>query len=296
MASEQLGMIIEVLRASPMFDGDFAARREALEAGAGVAPLPDGTMVDAVDVNGVPCEWVRGPGARDDRTILYLHGGGYTIGSVNTHRRVVALLSELTKARVLNVDYRLAPEHPHPAAVDDAVTVYRWLVEKGGAAPEHTVIAGDSAGGGLTAATLVAVRDQGLPLPAGGALISPWTDLTMTAETYDTRGHVDPMISRETLTPSALAYLAGADPKTPLASPLFADLTGLPPLVVHVGDFECLLDDGRDFAAAAEDAGVSVEIWVAPEMIHVWHAFAGMVPESDAALARLADWITARLG
>ena len=196
--------------------------------------------------------------------------------------------------RVLNVDYRLAPEHPHPAGVDDAVTVYRWLLASG-LAPGRIVIAGDSAGGGLAAATLVALRDRGEPAPAGGALISPWADLTMTADSYRTRAELDPMVSHEGLVPSAEAYLAGTDPKDPTVSAVFADLTGLPPLVIHVGDHEVLLDDSVLLAERARAAGVEVELWVAPEMIHVWHAFAGLVPEGQEALERLAAWIRARL-
>jgi acetyl esterase/lipase len=295
MASEQLGMVIELLRASPIFGGtNFDERRAAMEAGTGALPMPDGTTVAPVSANSVPCEWVAVGDADVDRTIIYFHGGAYTIGSLNTHRRLVANLSEATGARVLNVDYRLAPEHPHPAAVDDAVSAYSWLLDQG-ASPEHVVLAGDSAGGGLSAATLVAIRDRGLPLPAGAALISPWVDLAFSGGSHDTRVHLDPMCSRESLSPSAGAYLDGLDPKTPLASPVYADLRGLPPLVIHVGDHETLLDDARDLAANAEDAGVEVELWVAPEMIHVWHAFAGLVPESDAALARLAEWIQKRL-
>lgn len=295
MASEQLGMIIELLRATPILgDGDFDAQRAGIEAGAGALPLPDRTAVEPVIANGVPCEWVAVGDADADRTIVYFHGGAYTIGSVNTHRRIVANLSQATGARVLNVDYRLAPEHPHPAAVDDAISAYTWLLDQG-AAPERVVLAGDSAGGGLSAATLVAIRDRGLPLPAGAALISPWVDLAFNGGSHDTRVHLDPMCSRASLSPAADAYLDGLDPKTPLASPVYADLSGLPPLVIHVGDHETLLDDARDLAANAEDAGVEVELWVAPEMIHVWHAFAGVVPESDAAVARLAEWIKRRL-
>ena len=297
MASEQLAMIVEMLRTQPVLQdrSDFAANRALIEEGAGTMPLPDDTIVEPVEADGVPCEWVSAPSARADRTILYFHGGAYTIGSLNTQRRFVALLSAAVAARVLNVDYRLAPEHPHPAAVDDAVTVYRWLLGEGHD-PRHIVLAGDSAGGGLTAAALVAIRDNELPAPAGGALLSPWVDLAMTGESHDTRAHLDPMCSRDSLQPSADAYLGGLDPKTPLASPLYADLAGLPPLVIHVGDHETLRDDARELAARAEDAAVPVEIWVAPEMIHVWHLFAGVVPEADAALARLADWIKQRLG
>jgi len=297
MASEQMAMLVELLRSQPVLEdrADFAANRAAIEAGSSNLPMPDGTGVEPVVVDGVPCEWVSAANARADRTIAYFHGGAYTIGSLNTHRRFVALLSAATAARVLNVDYRLAPEHPHPAAVDDAIAVYRWLLKEGHD-PRHVVIAGDSAGGGLATATLVAIRDNELPLPAGGALLSPWVDLAMTGASHETRVHLDPMCSRTTLQPSADVYLDGLDPKTPLASPLYADLSGLPPLVIHVGDHETLLDDSRELAARAEDAGVAVDIWVAPEMIHVWHLFTGLAPEADAALARLADWIKQRLG
>jgi acetyl esterase/lipase len=257
MASEQLGMIVELLRATPVFGGDdFIARRAQMEQSTGMIPLPDDVVVEPTVVASVPCEWVRAAGADTQRTIVYFHGGAYTVGSLNTHRRHVANLSLATGARALNVDYRLAPENPHPAAVDDAVAVYEWLITEGGADPRHTVLAGDSAGGGLTAATLVALRDRGLAMPAGAALISPWVDLALTGESHDTRLHLDPMCSRESLAPSAAAYLDGRDPKTALASPLYADLSGLPPLVIHVGDHETLLDDARELAARAEDAGV----------------------------------------
>ena len=296
MASEQLEMIVEMLRAAPVLDEatDFVTQRATTEAGLAAFPPPDDTIVEPVDVDGVPCEWVSVPGVDATRTILYFHGGAYTIGSLGSHRRFVAMLSAATGARVLNVDYRLAPEHPHPAAVDDAVTAYRWLLAHGHD-PAHIVIAGDSAGGGLSAATLVALREQDQPLPAGAALMSPWVDLAMVGASHETRLHLDPMCSRASLQPSADAYLAGLDPKTPLASPVYADLVGLPPLLIHVGDHETLLDDARELCARAEDAGVPVEIWVAPEMIHVWHLFAGMVPESDASLASLGAWIKQRL-
>ena len=196
---------------------------------------------------------------------------------------------------MLNVDYRLAPEHPHPAAVDDAVAAYRWLTTDGGIAPERVVLCGDSAGGGLAVATLLALRDAGDPLPAGAALISPWTDLTFSGASHDTRLDVDPMCSRTSLSPSVEAYVGDGDPKAPLVSPAHADLAGLPPLLIHVGDHETLLDDSTMLAERAAAAGVDVELWVAPEMIHVWHVFAGMVPESDVALATLGRWIEARL-
>ncbi len=259
------------------------------------APLPDGIETEPVDAGGVPAEWVTMPGVDASRVVQYHHGGAYTQGSLNTHRRFVALLAEATGARVLNLDYRLAPEHPHPAAVDDAVAAYRWLTATAGIEPEHVVVAGDSAGGGLTAALLVALRDAGDARPAGGALISPWVDLTLEGASHDTRFDVDPMCNRNTLLPSVRAYTNGASTRTPLISPVHADLTGLPPLVIHVGDHETLRDDSIALAEGATKAGVDVDLWVAPEMIHVWHAFIGLVPESEEALARLAAGIRTRL-
>jgi monoterpene epsilon-lactone hydrolase len=294
MVSQELRAVSEALRANRVLTGSLLERRASMEAAtAGLAP-PDTTEVVPADAGGVPCEWIAAEGAAPDRVVLYLHGGAYTAGSLGTHRLHVGNLSAVSGARVLNVDYRLAPEHAHPAAVDDACTAYRWLLGTG-VEPGRVVVAGDSAGGGLAAAMLVALRDAGDPLPAGGALISPWTDLTLTAPSLDSRADVDPMVSKEGLAPSAEAYLGGADPKTPTASPRFADLAGLPPLCIHVGDHEVLLDDAVALAEAAGSAGVDVELWVAPEMIHVWHAFAGLVPEGAEAMDRLGAWIRASL-
>ncbi len=277
--------------------GDLIEARAMLEESTAALGAPRGATCTPGRIDGVEVEWVEATSASRSRVILYFHGGGYTAGSVNTHRTFVARLSEGTGAAVCNVGYRLAPEHPHPAALDDALAVYRWLCSsEGGTQPEHLAVVGDSAGGGLSVALLVALRDGGDPLPATAALLSPWTDLAMTGESHDTRAHLDPMCSRASLQPSADAYLAGADPRTPSASPLYADLSGLPPLLVHVGDHEVLRDDAVELAANAEAAGTKVDLWVAPEMIHVWHLFAGMVPESDAALGVLCRWLTDHLG
>ena len=295
MASEELRAVAEALRANRMLTGTLIERRASMEATTqGLAP-PEGTSVEPVVADGVPCEWVAAPGAAADRVVLYFHGGAFTAGSLNTHRLHVANLSAACGARVLNVDYRLAPEHPHPAGVLDALTTYRWLLATG-VTPQHVVLAGDSAGGGLTAAALIAIRDAGEPVPAGAALISPWADLTMTAASYVSRADVDPMVSLESLLPSAEAYLAGGDPMAPTASPVHADLSGLPPILIHVGDHEVLLDDSVLLAERARAAGVDVELWVAPEMIHVWHAFAGLIPEGAEALEKLAAWVRARFG
>ncbi len=296
MASAELAMLVDMFRNSPPFpqDMDFATRRRRMEEMTAAAPLPDGTRATPVDAGGVPCEWVEVPGGSAAPAILYLHGGGYTVGSMRTHRALVARLAAATAGRGLTVDYRLGPEHPFPAAVDDAVAAYRWLVG-GGVAPSDIVVAGDSAGGGLTVALLVALRDAGDARPAAGVCISPWVDLACSGESMTARAAADPMVQRDSLLPMAAAYLAGQDARTPLASPLYADLRGLPPLLVHVGTAETLLDDATRLAARARAAGVAVDLETWDDMIHVWHAFAPLLPESDAAIARVGEWVRARL-
>jgi monoterpene epsilon-lactone hydrolase len=296
MPSPQLAMLVGMLRSAPTVpqDMDTAARRQRMEELTATAPTPEGVRVTPVDAGGVPAEWVEPTEASPRGTILYLHGGGYTIGSVRTHRGLVSRLALATGARGLTLDYRLGPEHPFPGAVDDATAAYRWLV-RGGTAPETIVIAGDSAGGGLTVAALVALRDAGERLPAAGVCISPWADLACTGESMQTGAARDPMVQRTGLLDMAAAYLAGQDPRAPLASPIYADLRGLPPLLIHVGTAETLLDDATRLADRARAAGVSVDIEVWDDMIHVWHAFAPLLPEADEAVGRIGAWVRERL-
>lgn len=244
---------------------------------------------------GIPSEWTIPVGIEPQGTILYLHGGGYFQGSIATHRRLVAVLSLAAGARGLSVDYRLAPEHPFPAAVDDAVAAYRWLVSEGGEVPSRVVIAGDSAGGGLTFATLVALRDSGDPLPAGGFGISPWTDLAATGESVTSRRDHDPVIDPSSINTMVRRYLPDGDPRQPLVSPLYADLEGLPPLLIHVGGAEVLYDDAVRMADAARKAGVEVDFAEWAEAFHVWHMLAGLVPEADEAVEAAGVWIGGRL-
>jgi phosphinothricin tripeptide acetyl hydrolase len=257
--------------------------------------LPPGAAVKREMADGVPAEWVKMPGASEDAAILYLHGGGYAIGSPTSHRHLAAAISGAAGAPVLSLAYRLAPEHPFPAAVEDAAMGYQWLLKKG-FLPARVGIAGDSAGGGLTVAALLALRDVGVPLPAVGICISPWVDLTCSAESYRTKASVDPLVNQDGIVQFVRWYLGDQDPRTPLASPLFADLIGLPPLLIQVGSDEVLLDDAVGLDAKARAAGVqsTLEIW--EEMIHVWHFFAPMLKEGRDAVVRIGEFFKSHVG
>lgn len=294
MASQQMEIVLQLLKANPLLEtGDRATIQEgraAFEGAVSMLPTAPDVRCEAVVAGGVPGEWIVPPGAEESRVLLYLHGGGYVIGSVNTHRDMVSRIARAAQARALAIDYRLAPEHPFPAAVEDATAAYRWLLASGMPA-ERIVIAGDSAGGGLTLATLLALRDAGDLLPAAAVCISPWTDLAVTGESMDTKADVDPMIRKAEAIEGAKLYLAGADPKTPLASPLYADLSGLPHLLIQVGTHETLQDDSVRLAERARAAGVDVTLEQWEEMIHVWHFFAFILPEAQQAIDRIGQFV-----
>jgi|RhiMethySRZTD1v2_1073278.scaffolds.fasta_scaffold223238_2 monoterpene epsilon-lactone hydrolase len=295
MPSDQLKIVIDMLRSAPAVDGtDVLAMRKNMEAVVAAAPRPEGVAFTPVDANGVPAEWTVADDARDDVAIVYFHGGGYVMGSLNSHRGHCARISQVARARVLSIDYRLGPEHPHPAAVEDAVAAVRFA-RASGFAPKRTAVAGDSAGGGLTLATLLALRDAGDPAPAAGLCISPWTDLALTGETLRTKAAEDPMVRGVDLQLMVDAYLAGQDAKHPLASPLYADFSGLPPLLIQVGSAEILLDDAVRVAERARAAGVAVELRVWQDMIHVWHAFAPILPEGQQAVEEMAAFLEKQL-
>jgi epsilon-lactone hydrolase len=292
MRSEALENIVTMLRSQAAERGDaemtVSEWREAYDGLGALLPAAEGVAVEKVDAGGVPAEWI---GAGDGPVVVYVHGGGYCIGSLDSHRSMLTHLASAVAGRVLAVDYRLAPEHPFPAALDDACTAYRWVLA-GGADPSRVVVAGDSAGGGLTLATLVALRDAGDPLPAAGVCLSPWADLTQSGATMAEKAEADPMVHAEDLDRWAAAY-AGSDYDAGSAglSPLFADLGGLPPLLVEVGTAEVLLDDARRLAERARAAGVEVTLFEGEDLIHVWHFFAGAVPEADEGIARVAGFI-----
>jgi epsilon-lactone hydrolase len=296
MRSEALENIVTMLRTQAAERGDaemtVAEWREAYDGLGALLPAAEGVAVETTDAGGVPAEWI---GTGDGPVVVYVHGGGYCIGSLGSHRPMLTHLASAVGGRVLAVDYRLAPEHPFPAALDDACAAYRWVLA-GGADPAQVVIAGDSAGGGLTLATLVALRDAGDPLPAAGVCLSPWADLTQSGATMAEKADADPMVHAEDLARWASAY-AGTDndPGSPGLSPLFADLAGLPPLLVEVGTAEVLLDDARRLAERARAAGVDVTLFEGEDLIHVWHFFAGAVPEADEGVARVAGFIAERV-
>ncbi len=294
MASQELHTIIGMLKARPVNpNATVQEMRAGIDMLASVFPLPADIALEPVDAGGVPAEWVTAPGAQPGRVILYLHGGGYVIGSIRSHRELASRLSRAAGARVLLIDYRLAPEHPHPAAVEDATAAYRWLLSRG-IAPSRLVIAGDSAGGGLTVASLVALRDAGQPLPTAGVCLSPWVDLEGIGDSMTSKAGVDPMVQADGLRKMAQCYLGSNDPRTPLAAPLYAELSGLPPLLTQVGSAETLLDDSTRITERARKAGVDVKLEVWEDMIHVWQAFGPMLPEARQAIDGIGKFVQER--
>lgn len=290
-ASPQLEQVIQLIRAraaSPRrtIDDDRLSYETMLSS----MSLDDDIKTERVGVNGVPAEWISGPDAEADRILLYFHGGGYVVGSMRTHRVMLSHISKASGFKVLGLDYRLAPEAPFPAPVEDAITSYRWLLANGYEA-RNIVLGGDSAGGGLVIAALVALRYLGEPMPAAGVCLSPWTDMEATGDSYERNAQADPSVSRERILNIAKVYLGGKDPKAPFASPLHADLSGLPPLLVQVGSIECLLDDATALEQRAKAVGVQVDLQVWDDMPHVWQHFAPILPEGQQAIALIGDFL-----
>jgi epsilon-lactone hydrolase len=255
---------------------------------------PPGVVITPTNAGGVPAEWVAAPGTDARRAILYFHGGGYAAGSPATCRDLVWRLSEAARCRVLVVDYRLAPEHPFPAAVEDAALAYRHLLSSG-FAPASIAFAGDSAGGGLVFGSLVKLRDDGAPMPAAACGFSPWTDLAMTGRTVTTNRDADPMVRAEALQSTAAWYLGSTPATSPYASPFYADVQGLPPTLLHVGSTEVLLDDSQRLAEKMKAAKVDVDLRVWPDMPHVFQGFALFLPEARSAIADAGRFLDARM-
>ena len=295
MSAEQLAALKALLRERGKPENPTVAEMRArMEEMGDRFQAPADAEVAAVSVAGCPAEWVAAPGAEADRAVLYLHGGGYVIGSCNTHRNLAYNLSAAARARVLLLDYRLAPEAPFPAALDDAVAAYGWLLDEGFRA-DRLSIGGDSAGGGLTAATLVALRQRGQPLPAAGLCISPWVDMEGVGASMTGKLDDDPLLNHDLLLWFSERYLAGADARAPLAAPIYADLAGLPPLLIQVGTAEVLLDDALRLAERARAAGVDVSLDVAHDMVHVWHLFQPVLDEAGEAIRRAGAFLRGRM-
>jgi acetyl esterase/lipase len=289
-------MILQQLRSRPAGAApvSITETRRGFDAMMAMFPIPADVQRTPLTANGVPAEWIAASNASPNRALLYLHGGGYVIGSITSHREMVARLARAAGARALAIDYRLAPEHPFPGAVEDATAAYRWLLAQG-FEPARIVIAGDSAGGGLTVATLVALRDAGDPRPAAGVCMSPWVDLEGLGRSMTANAARDPLVQKDGLVRWAGAYLAGAHPRTPLAAPLYADLRGLPPLLIQVSTAETLYDDATRLTEKARAAGVDVTLEPWPEMVHVWQLFAPLLPEGQQALARAGAFVAQRM-
>jgi epsilon-lactone hydrolase len=269
----------------------IAAARQSIVAAARWVPRPPaGTEVLPVDTGGVPGEVVATAASRRDRDVLFLHGGGYVTGSPALYRHFTWRIAAAVRARVLAIDYRLAPEHPFPAALDDALTAYRWLLA-GTANPQRTAVIGDSAGGGLALALLLKLRDDGLERPGAAVALSPWTDLALTGASLSLNAKSDPMLNVADARLFARSYLAGADPRNPHASPLYGNPAGLPPTLIHVGSDEILHDDAVRMAESLRAAGCLVQIEVWPRMPHGWHLFAPVLPEARSAIARIAAFV-----
>jgi monoterpene epsilon-lactone hydrolase len=292
MVSREALKLNEILRNAPKaVDMDLPHQREAGEHAEDMTSEPEGVTYEEVyDVDGL---WATPRSWDGESAIMYLYGGGYVISSPHARRKLAGHLASASGARALLPRYHLAPERPFPSAVEDAAADYRWLLEEG-QRPERVIIAGDSSAGGLTLATMLKLHKDDQPLPAGGVPISPWVDLACTGETLETNATADLTATKSSLQRMAAQYLNGADPRTPLASPLYADLSGLPPLLVVVGGDEVLLDDSVRLARSAGMAGVDVTLYIGAGMQHIFPIYCGVIPEADAAVAMIGAWMRAR--
>ncbi|MEH7110548.1 alpha/beta hydrolase [Bacillus sp. JJ1764] len=299
MASPESLMVKQFLKAQSTGQGQSAAAefsieaaRQGLEMLSALTPDVSDVQVEKTTIEGIPAEWVSAPNAKADRVFLYLHGGAYIMGSCNTHRYLASKLSFSTEARVLVPEYRLAPEHPFPAALEDALHAYHWLCSSG-YQPENIIIGGDSAGGGLTMSTLLTLKENGEPLPAVAVLISPWTDLAGTGESMETRKEADPWLSPNLTLEVPVMYLREIDPKNPIVSPIYADLSGLPPMIVHVGNDEILLDDSTRLVDRARSAGADVTFKIWEDMWHVFQTFT--IPEGQQSIDEIGEFVKSKL-
>jgi acetyl esterase/lipase len=295
VSTEQRENLDAVLRQSAFpFDSDVSEQRRLLAEFASAQPLAPGVTVTAAILGGVPTAEITIDGIEPRHAVLYFHGGVYVIGDAFQAAGLAAQVGRRTGAKVISVDYRLAPEHPYPAAVDDALAAYQALLE-GGTAPSDIALAGESAGGGLAVATLVNARDHGLPLPAAAFVMSPYADLTLAGATMETKREADPLFTPEAFPPRVADYVSGQDAALGLISPIFADLSGLPPLIIQAGTHEVLLDDAIRLARQAAVADVQVTLDITPGVPHVFQAYYPILDEAAAALDRAGQLLSAHL-
>jgi len=295
VTQQQRDALDQLLRDAPLdLGGDVAEQRVVFEEMMAAIPIPADVTTSSGSLGGIPVVNVEVAGADHASVIFYLHGGAYAIGTAASSVGLASDLARRAGARLVTVDYRLAPEHPHPAAIDDAVAAYRGLLDSGLAA-SAIAIAGESAGAGLAAATLVALKHAGLPQPSAAVLMSPWADLTVSSESISVKAAVDPALTPEGLRRRAVDYVAAGDRTAELVSPIFADLTGLPPLLIQAGSHEILLDDATGLAARAATADVAVRLEITPGVPHVFQGFAAMLDEADAALTSAGEFLRAHL-
>jgi len=294
MPSQEMQQVIALLEGQPNTLGTVTIeeQRAGMEPQLGSQPLADGVAVEEIRVGAMTADWVTSPNSANGRVVLYLHGGGYVMGSKRTHRELASRIARDASARVLVLEYRLAPEHPFPAAIEDATEAYRWL-RKQGVAASSIAIGGDSAGGGLTLATLLKLRDAGDALPACAVLLSPWTDLEGTGASAQPGGADDPMIPLAALRDMGKIY-AQQSTANALASPVYANFKGLPPLLIQVGTRELLLDDSTRVADKARAAGVPVRLEIEDGAFHVWQAMPGL-PEAVEAVKRIGAFVRERI-
>jgi epsilon-lactone hydrolase len=289
MGPSEIDAVRALLSSKPRPVGWIERRQRIEEVGSARPPAED-IKLERVDIAGLPGEWSIAPGSDASRVLLFFHGGGYCSGSILSHRRLVTEAGRAAKARTLAIEYRLAPEHPFPAALDDAFSAWNFL-RKNGVAAAHIVVGGDSAGGGLTVALINRLRDAGEPLPGCAWLISPWTDLTLSGSTLATKDSVDPIIHKAYLAELVDAYLPPAvDRRDPRVSPLYADLSGFPPMLIQVGACETLLDDSTRFAAVAGAANTAVTLEIWPDMIHAWPMWNAQLEPGRRALANAGEF------
>ncbi len=282
LTMDEMLYLAKILRYMFEFIGDYDQKQ---------FPIPDNVKIESVDAGGVPAEWQIIPNASEDKVIFYLHGGGFILGSPNTHRLLTVAIGEETKMRVLSVDYRLAPEHPFPASIEDSTTAYKWLLSTG-IKPKNVVIAGDSAGGNLTLTTLLKLKDDGLELPAGAVCLSPFVDYTLSDKSFYERAETDPILADIGMFWWMPAYVKDADRSAPLLSPLFGDLKGLPPLLLHASTSEMLYSDSVRFFDKAKAAGVDATLQTWDDMPHVFQGFGlNDIPEAREAITKIGEFI-----